>query len=73
MYPIVLICIIIVVIVVMLTFVIPQFETMFNELGSDLPGATKMAMSLSESLQENWPIYILAVGVVIFIYKFYIL
>lgn len=71
MYPIVLICIIIVVIVVMLTFVIPQFETMFNELGSDLPGVTKMAMSLSESLQENWPIYILAVGVVIFIYKFY--
>ena len=41
MYPIVLLCVMIGVIIVMLTFVIPSFMTMFEDLDSELPVTTR--------------------------------
>lgn len=65
MYPIVLICVMIGVIVVMLTFVIPSFMTMFEDLDSELPVTTKAILAMSNSLKNYWYIYLLVVvGVV---------
>lgn len=72
MYPIVLIFVMIAVVVVMLTFVIPQFKTMFDDLGSDLPGFTKAALALSESLQQTWYIWLIGIAIVILAYKLYV-
>lgn len=66
MYPIVLICVMIGVIIVMLTFVIPSFMTMFEDLDSELPVTTKAILAMSNSLKNYWYIYlIVVVGVVV--------
>lgn len=66
MYPIVLICVMIGVIIVMLTFVIPSFMTMFEDLDSELPVTTKAILAMSNSLKNYWYIYIIVVvGIVV--------
>lgn len=72
MYPIVLIFVMIAVVVVMLTFVIPQFKSMFDDIGSDLPGFTKAALALSDSLQNTWYIWLIGIAVLILAYKLYV-
>lgn len=71
MYPIVLVFVMIAVIIVMLTFVIPQFESMFADLGDELPAFTKAAVALSASLQNSWYIYVIAIIIIVVAYKFY--
>lgn len=61
MYPIVLICVMIGVVIVMLTFVIPSFMTMFEDLDSELPVTTKAILAMSNSLKNYWYIYIIVV------------
>ena len=66
MYPIVLICVMIGVVIVMLTFVIPSFMTMFEDLDSELPATTKAILAMSNSLKNYWYIYIIVVvGIVV--------
>lgn len=66
MYPIVLICVMIGVVIVMLTFVIPSFMTMFEDLDSELPVTTKAILAMSNSLKSYWYIYIIVVvGIVV--------
>lgn len=66
MYPIVLICVMIGVVIVMLTFVIPSFMTMFEDLDSELPVTTKAILAMSNSLKNYWYIYVVAVvGVIV--------
>ena len=66
MYPIVLLCVMIGVIIVMLTFVIPSFMTMFEDLDSELPVTTRAILAMSDSLKSYWYIYILVVvGIVV--------
>lgn len=71
MYPIVLIFVMIAIVIIMLTFVIPQFEAMFKDIGSDLPAITKGALALSESLQNNWLFYIIGIVTIVVAYKVY--
>lgn len=71
MYPIVLVVVMIAIVIIMLTFVIPQFESMFNDLGSELPAFTKAALAMSESLQENWIVWVVAIVAIVVAYKIY--
>lgn len=71
MYPIVLLCVMVGVIIVMLTFVIPSFMTMFEDLESDLPITTKMIVALSDNVKGYWYIYILAVIAIVVAIKLY--
>ena len=71
MYPIVLIFVMIAIVIIMLTFVIPQFEAMVKDIGSDLPAITKGALALSESLQNNWLFYIIGIVAIVVAYKVY--
>lgn len=71
MYPIVLLCVMVGVIIVMLTFVIPSFMTMFEDLESDLPITTKMIVALSDNVKAYWYIYILAVVAIVVAIKLY--
>lgn len=71
MYPIVLVFVMIAVVIVMLTFVIPSFQSMFDDIGSDLPAFTKAALALSDSLQNYWYIYIGVIVALVVAYKVY--
>lgn len=64
-YPIVVICVAIIVVIVMLVVVFPQFQEMFDSLGSDLPGITKMVIAMSNFVQHFWWLLILLVGLAV--------
>ncbi len=71
-YPIAVMVVAIVVSVVMLIVVIPSYETMFSDLGTELPAITKMYVAMSEVLREYWFIIvpvIIAIIVAIVLYS----
>lgn len=59
MYPIVVLAISIVVTILLLLFVIPQFESLFQGVGADLPALTRTIVDMSKSLQEMWIFYLI--------------
>lgn len=71
MYPIVLLCVAAGVMILMLTYVIPQFNDMFDEIGSELPIYTKIIIGISDFIKTKWIILILAIAAIVISYKFY--
>lgn len=65
-YPIVILIVVVAVVAVLLVGVIPQFSQMFDDLGSELPAATKMLVNLSNFLQHKWYIVVIVVAALIF-------
>lgn len=64
-YPIVVAILAVGIIVLMLTFVIPQYTDMFDDLGAELPGLTKAVMAASNFLIAYW--YIIIPVVIVFV------
>ena len=57
---------------ILLTFVVPQFATIFGKAGLDLPMPTKIAILLSNFLKGYWFIYIPSVlGIVFVLYSYF--
>lgn len=54
MYPMVLCIVMVAVVIVMLVFVIPNYASMFADLGTDLPGITKAVMAASDFVKAYW-------------------
>lgn len=66
MYPMVLCIVMIAVVIVMLVVVIPNYASMFADLGTDLPGITKAVMAASNFIKNYWFILVpLVVGIVV--------
>lgn len=70
-YPIAVFCVAIVVTIVMLVVVIPSYESMFADLGTELPAITKFYVAMSKAIQNYWmiiaPIIVLiVVGIISF-------
>lgn len=61
-YPIILIVVGIIAILVLLGFVIPQFFTMFESMGAELPGITKFLLAVSTFVRDRWYLIILFFG-----------
>ncbi len=68
-YPISVLVIASIVTGILLVFVVPQFETLFKSVGSDLPAFTKLVVKLSELMQAWWYVIIAIIGVTIFTFK----
>ncbi|MFQ9933101.1 MAG: type II secretion system F family protein [Lachnospiraceae bacterium] len=71
MYPIVLFVVAIGVMLLMLVYVIPQFNYMFEEIGSELPAYTKVILAVSDFIRKYWYIIIGVIAAVIAAYKYY--
>ena len=71
MYPIVLLCVMVGVIIVMLTFVIPSFMTMFEDLDSELPITTRAIVAMSDSVKNYWFVYLIVVAGIVVGIKLY--
>lgn len=52
-YPVMLLCAAIVLIVVLTTFVIPQFSSLYENMGADLPKITLYVVGLSNAVRQN--------------------
>lgn len=71
MYPCVLIVVMIIVVIVMLVVVIPQFQSMFDDLDTELPVFTQMIVALSHFLQERWYILAAIIAALVVAFRFY--
>ena len=70
-YPIVVCVVAVVVVVAMLTFVIPTFQDMFNDMGTELPGLTLAVIAASKFLQGYWYIvFAVLIGLVFALKQF---
>ena len=68
-YPIAVLIIAFIVTAILLIFVVPQFETLFAGVGSDLPAFTRMVVNLSEWMQSYWWILAGIIGGTVFLFK----
>lgn len=55
-----------------LTFIVPQFESIYKSFGSELPLPTQMLINISNTLRKNFPVFggIFIISAVIFIYLY---
>lgn len=61
-YPTAIIVVAFVVTAILMIFVIPQFQNLFSNFGADLPGLTKVVISVSGFFQQNW--YLIFGGII---------
>lgn len=65
MYPLVVIIVAIIVVIVMLVKVIPNYVTMFDQMGTELPGITKAVQAASNFVINKWFILIPCIAVIV--------
>ncbi len=53
-YPVLVIIVAVVIVTILLIFVIPEFESLFSDSGSDLPTLTLWVVSMSHAFQQYW-------------------
>ena len=70
-YPIVVLFVAIGVVIGMLMFVVPTFESMFADLGTELPGITKAVIAASAFMQKFWYLIIAAIAGLVFLFNLY--
>lgn len=68
-YPIAVLVVALIVTSILLIFVVPQFQDIFSGFGAELPAFTLMVIGISEFMQENWWIILIAIFAIGFIYK----
>ena len=65
-YPLVVLSIAFGVLIFMLTYLVPQFSSMFEENGAELPKLTQTILGVSSFVKGNWYWLLIGVGVLIF-------
>lgn len=66
LYPAAVLLVAVVVIAILLIFVIPQFESLFQGFGGDLPTLTRMVVDLSRWFQQWWwAFFLVSIGAIL--------
>jgi len=68
-YPVAVLIVAAIVTGILLVFVVPQFESLFQGMGGDLPAFTRMIVNASEFLQKAWFPMVVGIGVTIWVFK----
>lgn len=68
-YPIAVLVVAFVVTAILLIFVVPQFKDVFSSFGAELPAMTLFVIALSDFMQSYWWIFVLSIGVGLWVYK----
>ncbi len=68
-YPAAVVVVAFIVTAILLIFVVPQFESLFQGFGADLPAFTQMVVRLSEWMQANWWIAVLGIAAAAYAFK----
>ena len=71
-YPAVVAIVAVVVVIAMLTFVVPTFQQMFEELGTELPGITQFIVALSKFMQSYWYFVVAGIVFIVFLIRYFI-
>lgn len=70
-YPIVVLIVMVIVIIVVLVAVIPNFASMFEDMGTQLPLATRIMMAVADFVKYKWWLLIIIVAAIVFGVKFF--
>ena len=70
-YPAAVLVVAIIVTAVLLIFVIPQFESLFQGFGADLPGFTRMVINLSLFVRSKGVLLLIAIGAAFWAFFFF--
>jgi type IV pilus assembly protein PilC len=70
-YPAAVLAVAIIVTVILLIFVIPQFESLFQGFGADLPAFTQFVVNLSRWMQDNGWLLLVIVGGIGFSFAYF--
>jgi len=68
-YPIAVVLVAIIVSAILLIKVVPQFQSVFNGFGAELPAFTLFVIMISEALQEWWYLVLFGAGAFAFAFK----
>lgn len=72
-YPIVLTFVIIAVVIFLMLAIIPNFLSMFEQMGSELPFVTQLVVNMSNFVQQSWwvllSILLVVIGIFIYLYR----
>jgi type IV pilus assembly protein PilC len=58
-YPVVVVCLVVLIMAAMLLFIVPQFESIYENLGGELPLPTKILLTASRAVRTYWYIVLL--------------
>ena len=70
-YPVVVVALVMLILCAMLLFVVPQFETIYSNLGGTLPLPTRILLGISNAFRSYWYIIGLFLGVGMFFLRRY--
>ena len=70
-YPIVVLIVMVIVIIVVLVAVIPNFASMFEDMGTQLPLAPRIMMAAADFVKYKWWLLIIIVAAIVFGVKFF--
>lgn len=71
MYPIMVAIVAVAVVVVMLVKVIPSYQSMFDDMGTELPKITQAVVAMSDFLIARWYVVVLVIAVIVVSIKVY--
>src|SRR5690625_222255 len=71
-YPLILSILIVGVVIFLLVYIIPQFTSIYDSIGGELPAITVFVLSISDFMQDMWWLILLvsALGVAVFMFVF---
>ena len=68
-YPIVVLSVCIVIATAMLLFIVPQFKTIYADLGGTLPMPTQVLISISDLLKSYFPFVVILAGIGVWLFR----
>ncbi|MDR2530966.1 MAG: type II secretion system F family protein, partial [Oscillospiraceae bacterium] len=71
-YPTILLSITIAVMILMLVKIVPTFEDMFAQMGTELPAITKLTVAMSDYLQSRWYVVVGIIVAIIVGFKMFV-
>lgn len=68
-YPVILSIVSIIVVIFLLVFIMPTFIDMFTSSGIELPLATRILLSFSNTLTKYWYLFVIIIAAMVFLFK----
>ena len=70
-YPVVVVALVTLILAAMLLFVVPQFETIYSNLGGQLPLPTRILLGVSDAVRSYWYVFLIGLGISGFAFRRY--
>ena len=70
-YPVAVVALVVLIMSAMLLFVVPQFKSIYTQLGGTLPLPTRVLLMASDAVKKYWYVFIFLTFVMVFLFKRY--